>query len=489
MNHLHFCWLEAAIILPLVGSLVVSQMWDPARARRVSAAISGLAFLCAVGAWQDFFTLQVHQASDRWDLMEGVAGRGILVVDEFSAPLLPLVALLYFLTILATLSTKLKRFSFAWTLASESIALATFSTTDPRLMILLLVLGVFPPFFELRSRGRPTRVYVLHMALFSVLLMLGWYFVEREGATAHDHSSLALLPLLVALLIRNGMAPFHCWMTDLFEHASFGTALLFVTPLVGAYATVRLVLPVAPDWMLRSMGLIAIFTAVYCAGMALIQREARRFFCYLFLSHSAQVFVGLEAATTLGLTGGLCVWLSVSIALGGFGLTLRALEARKGRLSLIDFQGLYDHAPALAICFLLTGLASVGFPGTFGFVGAELLVDGAVAAYPTIGGAVVVAAALNGIAFIQAYFKLFTGTRYVSSVSLQISRRERIAVLSLAGLILGGGILPQPGVASRHHAAIHILEHRYSRSFNAQPEPAGDQVRLEPIEHQHVPHE
>ncbi len=467
MNHLHFAWLEAAIVLPLVGALVVARFRDPVRARQFSSVISGVALFCTVGAWQDFFTLHAEVANDRWDLVSQLCGARYLVIDEFSAPLLPLVAMLYFLTVLATLSTKLKRFSFAWTLVSESIALATFSTSEPRLLIVLLALGAIPPFFELRHRQRPTMVYSLHMALFVGLLMLGWYFVEAEGATSRVHSLMALLPLLLAMLIRNGMAPFHCWMSDLFEHATFGTALLYATPLVGAYATVRLVLPVAPDWILRSMGLIAIFTAVYCSGMALIQREARRFYTYLFLSHSAQVLVGLEAATSLGLTGGLCVWLSVSLALGGFGLTLRALEARRGRLSLVEYQGLYEHAPALAVFFILTGLASVGFPGTFGFVGTELLIDGAVAAYPFMGMAVVLAAALNGIAFVQAYFKLFTGTSYSSSVSLKIGRREKFAVLTLAALILGGGIFPQPGVASRHHAAIHILDHRFNQSGKA----------------------
>ena len=41
----------------------------------------------------------------------------------------------------------------------------------------------------------------------------------------------------------------HCrsvWMTILSEHATFGTAILFVTPMAGAYAAVRLVLPIAP---------------------------------------------------------------------------------------------------------------------------------------------------------------------------------------------------------------------------------------------------
>src|SRR5690606_21393752 len=173
------------------------------------------------------------------------------------------------------------------------------------------------------------------------------------------------------VLLRSGIVPVHCWMTDLFEKAGFGTALLFVTPMVGAYAAVRLVLPIAPDWALRGLALISLFTAVYAAGMALVQREARRFFCYLFLSHSSLVLVGLETASPVGLTGALCVWLSVGLALSGFGLVLRSMEARTGRLSLADHHGMHEHTPMLAAFFLLTGLASVGFPGTFGFVGTE----------------------------------------------------------------------------------------------------------------------
>lgn len=64
-------------------------------------------------------------------------------------------------------------------------------------------------------------------------------------------------------------------------------------------------------------------------------------------------------------------------------------KGARGGLSLTDFKGLYEHTPALAVCFLLTGLASVGFPGTLGFIGTELLVDGVVEAYPYIGIAVV----------------------------------------------------------------------------------------------------
>jgi NADH-quinone oxidoreductase subunit M len=148
------------------------------------------------------------------------------------------------------------------------------------------------------------------------------------------------------------------------------------------------------------------------------------------------------------------------LSLAGFGLALRAVEARHGQLSLRSFHGLYENTPILAVFFLLTGLASVGFPGTFAFLGTELLVDGVVQTYPLVGIAVVAAASLNGIAVVQAYFRLFTGKRHLTSVYQRSPWRERIAILALTLLLVGGGVYPQPGVASRHHAAMAILAER-----------------------------
>jgi NADH-quinone oxidoreductase subunit M len=468
MIQLHLPWLELTILIPLAGALWVSRLRDPEKAQAHCVVFGALTLLCAVGAWQDFNTLHAFEAHDRWDLIAGVFGEDFFVIDELSAPLIPLGALLYLMVAIATLRTKVRRFSFSWTLISESILLATLSCKNPGGVVVLLALSTIPAGMELRARRKPMRVYVVHMALFVALLVAAWVLLSVEGAGSSP-SALPIILLVVAVMIRSGIVPVHCWMTDLFEHATFGTALLTVTPMVGAYAAMRLILPVAPGWALQGMALISLFTAVYAAGMALVQHEARRFFCYLFLSHSALVLVGLEIAAPIGLTGALAVWLSVSLALAGFGLCLRSTEARMGRLSLDTYYGLYEHMPTLAAFFLLTGLASVGFPGTIGFVGTELLIEGAVRAYPWVGMSVVFAAALNGIAVINAYLRLFTGKRHVASISLRMRTPERIAVLTLTALIVGGGIYPQPGIASRYHAAMEIVKAREGLSPGPPP--------------------
>jgi NADH-quinone oxidoreductase subunit M len=443
-------WLELAVGVPFVGAGVVGRLRAPDRAWAEGLLFAAITMLCATLAASAFASGTPTAAT--WDVQRRLFGVRHLNLDDLNASLLPNVSLLYLLTTLATGRSKMRRFSFPWSLASLGLQLAAFACVTPWVLIPLLALGTVPPVVELLNRGRPVRVYVLHLGLFVALLVIGWAIVDR--------STMAAVLLFAAILIRCGVFPVHVWLTDWFEHASFGRALLFVAPLTGVYAAVRLVLPVAPDWVLQSIGLLSLGTAIYAACMATVQQEARRFFAFLFLSHASLVLVGLELHTSLTLTGSLRLWASVVLSLGGLGLTLRALEARVGRLSLNRFHGLYDHSPALAVCFLLTGLASVGFPGTAGYVAAEVLVDGAVDASPWVGIGVVAAAALNGIAIVRAYFLLFTGTRHGAAVPMSITWRERVAVLTLATLLIGGGLIPQPGVESGRRAADQILRDR-----------------------------
>jgi NADH-quinone oxidoreductase subunit M len=124
--------------------------------------------------------------------------------------------------------------------------------------------------------------------------------------------------------------------------------------------------------------------------------------------------------------------------------------------------------------FLVTGLASVGFPGTFGFVGTEILIDGAIQRYPHVGVAVVVALALNGIAIVKVYMRIFTGRRVTPGVSLAGHWSERWGLVALGLLIIGGGIYPQPGIASRYHAASEVFREMKSK-IGTIPEGTEDQ--------------
>ena len=78
--------------------------------------------------------------------------------------------------------------------------------------------------------------YLARPHLFTLLFLAAAVWLLDRDRLRPTPALWALIPLLIAVFIRGGIVPVHCWMTDLFEHATFGTALMFVTPIAGAYA-------------------------------------------------------------------------------------------------------------------------------------------------------------------------------------------------------------------------------------------------------------
>lgn len=466
---LHFPWMETSILLPLIGAFVVASCGDANWRLRWANAFCLATFVLTLFELIDFVSLGSFEAHDHWPFLHWLFHRELFVVDELSVFLLPLGALIHLVVVLSTLRTKAPRFSLPGTLVSEAILLATFSCRASTTLILLLSLATIPPALELWQRRRCLRVYLVHMTSFLVLLWSGWLGLQWLAEDSLG-AGLPMVLLTAATLIRSGILPAHTWISDLYEKATLGTALLYTVPLTGAYTVMRLVLPIASDWALQSIAVLSMLTAVYAAGMALVQREARRMFCYLFLSQASLVLVGLELVTPIGLTGALCMWISVGLSLTGLGITLRGIEARIERISLADYHGLFQQMPMLASFFLLTSLAAIGFPSTIGFVGVELLIEGAVKVYPLIGTMVVLAAALNGIAILSAYFRIFTGRRNTTLIPMHARPAEKTAVLLLTLLILGGGLIPHPGVSSRYHAAQELNQLRRQNRAAKPPE-------------------
>lgn len=238
MNPFALPWLELSLAVPLVGVACVWLVRDTLPKSRWCLGFTGATLGCTLMACAGYYNGWTPTAEPWW--LRDWAGRQFLAVDELSAPLLPLVALLHLLTALATARTKMGRFSFSRLLVGEAVQLTVFACLAPWPLIGLLALDAALPFFEIRRRGRSARLYAIHAGLFVGLLGAGWACVDGMGL-AEVGSAL----LLGAVLARTGVVPAHVWITDLFEKGSFGTSLLFVTPLIGVYAAVRLVFPIS----------------------------------------------------------------------------------------------------------------------------------------------------------------------------------------------------------------------------------------------------
>jgi NADH-quinone oxidoreductase subunit M len=385
---------------------------------------------------------------------------GLLRLDALAALLVPFAALLWVLAVGVAPRANLDRAGIRRTALATWIHVATFLSASPALLVLLWIASVAVLLRGLAAGGSPRalRLAATYLGASCLLLTAG---VALLGAAAGDGrlTTAGSALVLFAVMIRKGIVPLHGWLPEVFEHGRLGPAVLFSAPQVGAYVAIVLVLPRAPQALLSVTGLLALATAVYGAVAAVAQADARRAFGFLFASQSALVMAGLECVSVEGLSGGLCLWLSSGVAFAALARCLAVLEARRGRLSLDRFNGGYERMPLLAASFLLAALAAIGFPGTFGFVGHELLVSGTVARYPRTGFLVVLAAAFGGIALMRAYLSLFCGRRD-PQVHLRLTRRELIIFACVAGLLIATGLAPRPIVASRAAAASRILAER-----------------------------
>lgn len=317
----------------------------------------------------------------------------------------------------------------------SSLALAT---DGAGVTVLAWALSVQVVRRELHSRARTAavgrlfeRYHVPSVALLAVgsgLLALGF---PRPGVIACS----------LGIAIRVAVVPVHGWFPRFVQRAPLGLVVAFSLPQPGVHAHLLLLSGQLPPSMHHLVAALGAITAVLCACLSVVQREARRSLAFLTLSQGGLVAFGLENESEVARTGAVLAWLVLALATTGFLMSLAALEARRGTLSLSEPSGSFERTPRMAVAFLLFGFASVGLPLTIGFIAEDLLLQGSSQEFPALGFALIVATAVNGIAVMRSFFALFSGTRSHRG-ERDLTGREIGAVTLTLGLLFAGGLFP-----------------------------------------------
>jgi NADH-quinone oxidoreductase subunit M len=468
-------WLVVLLVLPLLVITASFLRLEIERLRGVAVALAAVTVMAALLA-------VTAPGSHDWSIRSRMLTwapepEAIVRIDALSAALLPFAAGLWLLTVAVTPRAALDRLGLRRTALAALLTLASFVTESAVLLLLLSIGAVWTFLSALPGAGHAYQRRIVAAYLGGSTLLLGGGVLLLVGPGVHDATiqTIGMWLIVIAALVRKGIIPFHAWVPEVFDHGRLGPAILFSAPQVGAYITVVLIVPRASSEMLRLIALLALGTAVYGAALALVEASARRAAGYLFMSQSALVMAGLDCTSESALAGGLLVWLSAGLAFAGLARTVLVLEARRGRLDLRTYHGGYDRMPLLAVSFLGMGLACTGFPGTLGFIGQELLVNGAVESFPVMGFAVVLASALTGLAVLRMYFSLFCGASDApgqSGLRFGLTEREALTFVALVIALVGFGVVPRPLVDSRFEASERILRLRRTNAAHAAVYPA-----------------
>jgi len=456
-------WLAGLVALPglVIGASFLGVDVERLRTLAVASAVATLLAALVIAVSPPLRALSIRTSALSW--VQG--GEAVVRVDALSAVLLPFAAGLWLLTVAVTPRAALDRGGLRRTALATLITLASFLTESAVVLLLLSVASVWTFLSALADPAHQyqRRIVATYLGFSTLLFGIGVALLIAPSSSGVTVEATGMWLIVIAALVRKGIVPFHAWVPEVFDHGRLGPAILFSAPQVGAYMTVVLIVPRASPDMLRMIAILALGTAVYGAALALVQTSARRACGYLFMSQSALVMAGLDCTSVSALAGGLLVWLSAGLAFAGLARCVLVLEARRGRLDLTTYHGGYERMSLLAISFLAMGLACTGFPGTLGFVGQELLVDGAVDAFPVLGFAVVIASALTGLAVLRMYFSLFCGRSDPlahSGLRFGLTRREAWTFAALVLALVGFGVAPRPLVDSRFAASDEILRLR-----------------------------
>lgn len=469
--------LAATVLAPALGALLALFARSRDAVLRIALASGGAALLvaaavCARIAWQERPLVELG---------------ALLSLDGLAAPWVVTTAVLMLAVLAATPARKLRRANIIATLATAAATQGVLVSRHLGLLVLFWVLALVPgAILVLRDRELPDRSHARTYAVLalgaSVPTIAAATLLARAGAAAGVASPLDLdalaaaelpahaqmLPLLFLLAgvaVRMGLFPFHSWLPPLVGRGPAGVVAMLVGVHTGIFVLARIALPLLPHASAIAMPWVADFALVACVWgsmLALVQTDLGRMLGFLAGSKAGMLLVGVASLEDSSLHGALLQSIGAGVALTGVLVVVHAIDARCGTRDVRHLGGLVAHAPRGAAAFFILSCALVGFPGSLGFVGEDLLVHGVIHAHPIVATTLLFATAMNGITMFRAYCRTFLGRpadrpRTAGPLSVEdFLRRERAATAALIVLLIGFGLAPSLLLDARREAVTAI---------------------------------
>ena len=398
--------LSLTILMPLFGALIIAWIRDAdeaivaRNARNVALWTSMITFVLSLFLWTGFDSTSAEfQFVERRPWIDGYDISYHLGIDGISLLFVLLTTFLTPLCILASweaIKTRVKEYMIAF-LVLETMMVGVFSSLDLVIFYLFFEGTLIPMFLIIGVWGGPGRVYAtfkffLYTLLGSVLFLLAILAMYQAAGTTSIPSLLAFdfpfetqrwlwLALFASFAVKVPMWPVHTWLPDAHVEAPTAGSMVLAGVLLkfGGYGFLRFSLPMFPEAsafftpMVFTLSIIAI---IYTSLVALAQEDMKKLIAYSSVAHMGFVTIGLFSVNTQGVEGAILVMLShgfVSAALFRcVGVVYDRIHSRR----IDSYGGLVHRMPLYAFVFLLFALASVGLPGTSGFVGEFLTLVG-----------------------------------------------------------------------------------------------------------------
>jgi len=392
--------------LPLAGGLfIMTVRGDEAvvasNARWAALWTSLIVFAISLVLWVKFDTSDPgfqFKESLSWLPEFGVGYR--MGVDGISVLFVLLSTALTPICILASweaITTRVREYMLAF-LVLETMMVGMFSAQDFIVFYMFFEGVLIPMFLIIGIWGGPRRVYAsfkffLYTLAGSILMLLAllaiWYHAGTTDLAVLMQTPLPanmqfwlFLAFFASFAVKVPMWPVHTWLPDAHVEAPTAGSVILAGVLLkmGAYGFLRFSLPMLPQAsqqfapFMFTLGVVAV---IYTSLVALAQTDMKKLIAYSSVAHMGVVVIGIFTFNAQGLQGALFQMLSHGIVSAALFLCVGVIYDRIHTRDIARYGGLAQRMPAYAIVFMLFTMASVGLPGTAGFVGEFLVLVGA----------------------------------------------------------------------------------------------------------------
>jgi NADH-quinone oxidoreductase subunit M len=367
-------------------------------------------------------------------------------------------------------------------LIMETLMIGVFCSLDMVLFYLFFEAGLIPMFLIIGIWGGAQRVYAsfkffLYTLIGSVLMlaaMITMYFIAGTtdipsliAFNFDPHLQLWLwLAFFASFAVKVPMWPVHTWLPDAHVQAPTAGSVILAGVLLkmGGYGFLRFSIPMFPegsDYFAPLIFALSIVAILYTSLVALVQKDMKKLIAYSSVAHMGFITIGIFTFTQQGLEGGILQMISHGIVSGALFLCVGVVYDRIHTREIARYGGLVHRMPRYAVIFMVFTMATIGLPGTSGFVGEFLILVGTFQINTTVAFLATIGVILGAAYSLWLYRRVVFGELVKDDLKniMDVGRREIMIFTPLILVALWIGVYPAPFLDVMHSSVANLMEH------------------------------
>jgi NADH-quinone oxidoreductase subunit M len=363
-----------------------------------------------------------------------------------------------------SIKVRVKEYMIAF-LVLETLMIGMFCALDFVLFYMFFEGVLIPMFLIIGVWGGPRRVYAafkffLYTLLGSVLMLLAILAIYYETGSTDIVEALNYdfppqmqtwlwLAFFASFAVKVPMWPVHTWLPDAHVEAPTAGSVILAGVLLkmGGYGFIRFSLPMFPDasaMFTPFVFVLSVVAVIYTSLVALAQEDMKKLIAYSSVAHMGIVTMGIFTVTSEGLQGAMIQMLSHGVVSAALFLCVGVVYDRLHTREISRYGGLATNMPRYAFVFMVFMLASIGLPGTSGFVGEFLSLIGAFQVNTWVAFLATTGMILGAAYMLYLYRRVVFGTITRDDVRamLDLNWREVVVFVPMLFVVLWMGIYP-----------------------------------------------